>query len=301
MSPIINWIKNNKLTAILIFIVLYFLLKNSFPFFGYKTNPLLQRADYGYASKTMPGVGGGGEMMSDVILPPQSEAPPAPDVKNRLVIKESYLSLLVDNVVNSQKQIIKKAEELGGYMVNANLDNPQEAATATVIVRVPSEKLDQALDYFRGLSVKVISENLQGQDVTDQYVDIEARLLTLLKTKAKFEEIMDKATEIQDILNVQREIINLQSEIDSLKGQNQYLEQSAKMAKLTAYLSTDELALPYAPSESWRPQVIFKQAVRSMMESLRKVGTALIWLAVYSIIWIPVGIIVFLFYRKKRS
>ena len=299
MSSVVNWIKNNKLTTFLILIVLYLLLKNSFSPIGYRSTTPLQRAEYGYASKTMPGVGGAGEMMSDILPLPQ-EAPPVANVTNRLVIKESYLSLLVDNVVNSQKQIIKKAEELGGYMVNSNLDNPQEAATATVIVRIPSEKLDQALDYFRGLSVKVISENLQGQDVTDQYVDIEARLSTLLKTKAKFEEIMDKATEIQDILNVQREIINLQSQIDALKGQQQYYEKSAQMAKLTAYLATDELALPYAPSETWRPQVILKQAVRSLVGSLRKVGTALIWLAVYSIVWIPVGLIVFLFYRKKR-
>jgi hypothetical protein len=299
---IINWIKNNKLSSLLLLIVLYFLLKNTFSFFGFKKTPLLQRADYGYSSKSMlpVGVGGGGEVTSDII-PPSQEAPPTTDVKNRLVIKESYLSLLVNNVVNVQKQIIKKAESLAGYMVNSNLDNPQEAATATVIVRVPSEKLDEALDYFRGLSVKVISENLQGQDVTDQYVDIESRLSTLLKTKAKFEEIMEKATEIQDILNVQREIVNLQSEIDGLKGQKQYLEQSAKLAKLTLYLSTDELALPYAPSEAWRPQVIFKQAVRSLVGSLRKIGTVIIWLTVYSVVWIPVGIILFIFYRKKRG
>jgi len=296
---ILNWIKKNKLSSLLILVVFYLLLKNSFPFFGYRTATPLQRAEYGYAAKSAPDVGGAGEMKSDVLLP-QPEAPPTTDVTNRLVIKESYLSLLVKNVVGVQKQIIKKAQDLGGYMVNSNLDNPQEAATATVIVRIPSEKLDEALDYFRDLSVKVISENLQGQDVTDQYVDIESRLSTLLKTKAKFEEIMEKATEIQDILNVQREIINLQSEIDGLKGQKQYLEQSAKLAKLTIYLSTDELALPYAPSEAWRPQVIFKQAVRSLIGSLRKVGTALIWLAVYSVIWIPLALIIFLLHRRKH-
>jgi len=294
---IINWIKNNKLTVLLLLIVFYFLLKNTSSFFGYRATTPLQRAEYGYVTKTAPGVGGGGEI--NPIYPPPQEAPPTTDVENRLVIKESYLSLLVDNVVNIQKQIIKKAQDLGGYMVNSNLDNPQEAATATVIVRVPSEKLDEALDYFRGLSVKVISENLQGQDVTDQYVDIEARLSTLLKTKAKFEEIMEKATQIQDILSIQQELINLQSQIDAEKGQKQYLEQSAKLAKLTMYLSTDELALPYAPSEAWRPNVIFKQAVRSLIGLLRKVGTALIWLTVYSVIWIPVGLIVFFFYRRK--
>lgn len=294
---IINWIKKNKLTALLIVIIFFLLLKNKFPR-PYRETSIPQRLDYGYASKTLPAFGGSGEIASNIIPPPQ-EAPPTTDIKNRLVIKESYLSLLVENVLSVQKQIIKKAEGLGGYMVNSNLDNPQEQASATVIVRIPSEKLEQALEYFRSLSVKVISENLQGQDVSDQYVDIEAKLQTLYKTKAKFEEIMEKATQIADILNIQREIINLQSQIDSFKGQKQYLEQSAKLAKLTVYLSTDELALPYAPSEAWRPKVIFKQAVRSLIGNLRRLGTVLIWVAVYSVVWIPVGIIVFVILRKK--
>jgi len=299
MSSLVNWLKNNKLTAFLILIIAYLLLKNRLTPLQYSLPSSYQKADYGYALNFKPGLGGAGEIASNIIPPPQA-APPTAEVKNRLVIKESYLSLLVDNVVSAQKQIIKKAQDLGGYMVNTNLENPQEAATATVIVRIPSIKLDEALDYFRALSVKVISENLQGQDVTDQYVDNEARLATLLKTKAKFEEIMEKATAIQDILNVQREIINLQSQIDALKGQQQYYEKSAQMAKITIYLSTDELSLPYAPSEAWRPPVIFKQAVRSLIGNLRKLGTALIWLAVYSVIWLPLGIIVFVLYRKKR-
>ena len=184
-------------------------------------------------------------------------------------------------------------------MVNSNLNNPQDAATATVTVRVPSAKLQAALQTFRGLGVKVVSENLSGQDVTDEFVDNEARLAILEKTKAKFEEILDNAINVQDILTVQREIINLQSQIDAVKGQQNYLEKSAQMAKLTIYLSTDELALPYAPSETWRPAVIFKQAVRSLLGSARKLGTLVIWLAVYSIIWLP--ILLLIYFLKKRS
>lgn len=247
----------------------------------------------------MPPVGGGVQLESKS-LPPAKEPPPTTEVENRLVIKQSYLSLLVNDVVSAQKQIIKIAKNLGGYMVQSTISNPQEATTATVVVRIPQEKLDWALNQFRSLSVKIISENLQGEDVTDRYTDIQAKLTTLYKTKAKFEEIMEKATEIHDILNIQREIINLQSQIDKFKGQQQYLKQNAKMTKLTIYLSTDELALPYSPSQPWRPRVILKQAVRSLIGNLRKVGTLLIWLAVYSLIWIPMGIIVFIFFRKKH-
>ena len=149
------------------------------------------------------------------------------------------------------------------------------------------------------MEVKVGSKNLNGTDVTDQYVDNEARLATLEKTKTKFEEILASAIRVQDILEVQRELINLQSQIDAVIGQQKYYEQSAAMARLTVYLSTDEFALPYSPSESWRPEVIFKQAIRSLITHVRKLGTALIWLAVYSPVWL-IGLLLIRFLRKKN-
>lgn len=302
MSIIINWIKANKLTFVLLLIVGYFVFNKFFSSASYQMVTRYGGVDMGseIAMKSAPAMGIGGMPIgrSDYI-PPIQEAPPTTDVANRLVISESYLSLLVQSVVDAQNQIIQTAESLGGYMVNSNLNNPQDAPTATISVRVPSAKLREALEVYRGLAVKVVSENLTGQDVTDQFVDNKARLETLEKTKAKFEEIFDQAVKIEDILTVQREIINLQAEIDSVKGQQNYLEKNAQMARLTVYLSTDEFALPYAPSESWRPEVIFKQAVRSLVAQVRKVGTAFIWLAVYSVIWIPV--LVLFFYLKRRN
>ena len=216
---------------------------------------------------------------------------------DRTVIQNSTLSLLVNNVEEVKDTILTKTRELGGFMVSVNVNNPQDAATATITVRVPSTKLENAVKEFRGFAIRVTSEYLSGEDVTDEYTDIQAQMATLLTTKEKFEEILDRATAIQDILNVQRELINLQSQIDSLKGQQLYIERNAEMARITIYLSTDELALPYAPDEMWRPQVIFKQAVRSMIGALRNIGSLLIWIGVYSVIWIPALII---FYIVKR-
>ena len=134
--------------------------------------------------------------------------------------------------------------------------------------------------------------------VTDQFVDNEARLTILEKNQAKFEDIMDRATNVQDILQVQREIFNLQSQIDGIKGQQNYLSKTAQMAKITIFVSTDELALPYSPAEPWRPEAIFKRAVRSLVGTMQGLGTAVIWLAVYSVVWAPaLGIF---WYLKNR-
>lgn len=175
----------------------------------------------------------------------------------------------------------------GGYMVSSQVSSPNEAPYGMVTVRVSSEGLSQALDYFRSLSIKVVSESLVGTDVTDQYVDIEKHIEKLTNTITRFEAILGQAQEVSDITNLNQQIINLQSQIDSLKGQQEYLSKNALLTKITLHLSTDDIALPYAPSETFRPGVIFKLAVRSLVSHLRDVATLIIWLGVYAIVWVP--------------
>jgi len=228
---------------------------------------------------------------------PQPEVAPT-ETKDRLVVQESSMSLVVKDVREVGDKIIEKAKEVGGFMISSSLTKPEDAPFANISVRVPADKLKDVLDYYRKLAIKVSSENLYGYDVTDQYVDIEARLATLNKTKAKFEEILRSAVKVQDILEVNREIISIQSQIDSYKGQQKYLEQTAKLARITVYLSTDELALPYAPTQAYRPSVIIKQAVRSLIATYRKVVTALIWIVIFIPVWVPL-LLIYRFLKRR--
>jgi len=290
LTKALNWFKRNWQFLLILFLI-FFLFKRQTSF----RSTTVSETSYkeGLASLSRPKSG------LSLSLPFQ-ESVPAPEVQDRLVIQNTTLSLLVQDVRNTQDQIIKKSQELGGYMVESQISSPLGVESGTVIVRVPAKDLDLALSFFRSLGVRVIAENLVGRDVTDEYVDIQSRLETLQKTKAKFEEIMAKAEKVDDILRVQREIINLQEQIDSLKGRQQYLEKSAEMAKVTVYLSTDELALPYSPTQPWRPQVIFKQAVRSLIKTGRVLAGLAIWLGVYSIVWAPALGIGFFFRKKYR-
>lgn len=286
----IHWLKSNWLVVLLIGIIV-FLGQNTL--FG---ATLL-------SSRTA-SIGGSYEA-SGIALAPQSDInlkysrDVAPvESTTRLVIQDTNLSLVVKDVSASIKQIESTASSLGGYLVNSYLSKPEGAASGNIVVRVPEAKRSEALDSFKNLAVKVVSESVSGNDVTDEYVDLDSRLAVLLTTKKKFEEILDKAFTVNDLLNVQRELINLQSQIDSLKGQQKYYEQSAKLNKVTVYLSTDELALPYAPTTEWRPTVVFKTAVRSLLTTVRSLGNLVIWLAVYSVIFIPL-LIIFLFLRRR--
>lgn len=292
----ISWIKRNKLASVLVLVAGYFLFKQ---YFG-SVRPLSQ--------STLPSSGGiGGESfalksapLADLNYAPSREAAPTSKT-DRLVVQESNLSLVVKDVRESSDKAIEYSKSVGGYMVSSSLSQPEEAPYAYVVLRVPAKNLKTAVDFFRSLAIKVSSESLLGTDVTDEYTDLDARLLTLNKTKAKFEEIMAKAEKVQDILEVQRELINIQDQIDSIKGRQQYLEKTAELAKISLNLSTDEYSLPYAPTGVFRPAVIFKQAVRALVGLLRWLAKALIWVVVFGVIWIPALLIIRFFQKKQKK
>lgn len=295
MKKLIEWVKSNKLATLLILIVLYFVFIRNSP-----NQPFLMKTvgtSYSEPSRDVLYEMGvpvtnmkpqmGGRMMVDSYQ--DSVNPISTD---RKVVSENYLSLQVSDVPDTITKIKSMAESLGGFMVSSNVNRPEEAASGSITMRVPTEQSEKMISFLKDNSIKVVSEDMQGRDVTDQYTDIETRLATLQKNKARFEVIMDSAETVDEILRVQSQLFQLQDQIDSLIGQRDYLKNTSETVKITAYLATDEFALPYVPDTSWRPEVVFKEAVRSLIMDFRSLGNKLIWLAVYAVIWVPLGLIV---------
>lgn len=308
MQKIFTWIQANKLSVVLLVIIGYFVYQNNWRYLpmGAGMGPFTSKSSSGSYEQAYDVVGGApmaiesmGMAQSRSIAPYEPEIAPSAS-SDRLVIRDTSLSLQVKDVSKSMTDIEQIVETAGGFLVNSNVAVPEEAATGSISVRVPEESRAEVLTNLRSLAVKVVSEHVSGRDVTDQYEDISAQLDTYVKTQQKFEAILDQAEEVQDILTVQRELVNLQRQIDSLKGRQQYLEQSSRLTLITVYLSTDEFALPFVPNESWRPNVIFKQAVRSLVRSFRSFADLAIWLVVYSPVWLLV-LVIFRWWKRRIS
>lgn len=296
MSRLFNWIKTNKLSAALILVVLYFFLSGfASPvgisnYFGSDTaydrvESFAEPAGLRKSSSYLPPVSGG--------------ATPQLDISDRKVSTNSQMSLVVQNVNDSIKSIVSYAKSSGGYMVTSSQTAPEGLANGNVTIRVPSNALEDTMEFLRTSSVKVVSESTVGRDITDQYVDVGARLNTLEATKSRYEAILDKAVDIDEILQVTQQILYIQDQIDSLKGQLDYLDATSKSSLVTLYLSTDEFELPYSPDEPWRPEIVFKYAVREVVGTLRDVADFVIWIGVYAVIWVPV-LLVILYIRKRN-
>jgi hypothetical protein len=220
---------------------------------------------------------------------------PAPE---RMVSRNVQLSMVVKDVAQTVQTLIDTAEGAGGYMVSSTLTNPTQSGTATVAVRVLSKSLRDVTEAFKKLGVKVVSERVSGQDITDQYQDIKERLRLLEETKVKFENILKTSTDVQDTLSVLREIQQLQYQIDSLVGQEKYLASAAQYSLVTVTMSQDEYELPFAPDEPWSASNVFKQAVRKLIRTLRMFAEQLIWFGVFAVIWLPVVLVGFFIYRR---
>ncbi len=308
IKRLFNWIKSNKLTFLLLVVVAYLISKS----LGQVT-PVFERSASvntmytGFGGGMMNSVGSAGiapKMMTDSYMPTTIQDTPRPEITNRKMVTTSYFSLMVKDVTGTLNNIKGKIAELKGYVVNVNVDRPELGENASIEFRVPSDQVDNVTAFLRSQAIKVVSENVSGTDITDQYTDIKEYLDILTKNKARLEDILTSAKTVNDILLVQNQIFSVQAQIDSYKGQLAYLDGTSSTSLITAYISTDETGLPYSQPLSWRPEVIFKHAVRSLIGTLQGAGSALIWLGVYSVLIVPaltIVLIVVLITKKKKQ
>lgn len=212
----------------------------------------------------------------------------------RMVIKNANLSIVVENPSESMDDVSQMASEMGGYVVSSNLtqvrtDRGVEVPQARITIRVPSEKLEQALEDIKTGAGKVLSENVSGEDVTKEYTDLESRLRHLNSAEEKLSQIMDEAADTEDVLRVYNRLVEVQEEIEMVKGQMQYYEQSAALSAISVTIQANEAVQPLKIG-NWQPVGVAKKAIQALINTLQFFGDAAIWLGLFIL---PVLLIIY--------
>jgi Domain of unknown function (DUF4349) len=192
------------------------------------------------------GGGGGGqkakEVESQVSLDVADKSKAEPTANERKIIRNAELTLEADSPDDASANITKIAEKSGGFVVESQKQTSDAKATksdsVTIIVRVPSAKFEESLDEIRKLSGRVISESVKGQDVTEEFIDVEARLKTKKALESQFLEIMKKGETVEDALNVQRELADVRGEIEQIEGKKRFLENQSSLSTIKLRLQT---------------------------------------------------------------
>jgi hypothetical protein len=226
---------------------------------------------------------------------------------NRLVIKNADLAIVVKDPKADMERISKLANELGGYVVSSNLyqsyygPNSIEVPEATVSIRVPVEKLDEALGKIKEDAAEVTYENTSGVDVTSEYVDLTSRLKAKEAAEKKLLEIMEDATATEDVLAVYNQLQLIQTEIEALKGQIKYYEQSAAMSSISIRLIAEEGTQPIEVG-GWKIEGTAKEAIQDLVNFLQGFTQFLIRFFL-NYIWqiLVIALILYVIYRIGRA
>ncbi len=188
----------------------------------------------------------------------------------RLVIQNAQLTIVVKDVNARVDAIRKMAGTMGGFLVSVHVsqtyasDGETPIPQASMTVRVPQDKLQDALDQIKQGAVDVQNESESGTDVTDQYVDLQSRLRAKQAAEAQLLTIMQSATKTQDVLDVYAQLQQVQSDIEVLKGQIKYYEQSAAMSAIDINIIAAESVQPIQVA-GWMPQGVARNAIQQLV------------------------------------
>jgi hypothetical protein len=206
----------------------------------------------------------------------------------RLIIRNAWLDLVVPDTEAALDEVNELVDELGGYVVESNLNQYQEGLQAYVTLRVPAESLDDALERIRALATEVRGERISGQDVTEDYVDLQSRLRYLEATETRLLEFLEEAEDTEAALAVYENLQQIQADIEQVKGKIQFLEQSAAMATITLDITPDELAQPIQVG-GWHPEGTLRNAFQTLIRVLQFLVDAAI---VILVLIIPVLVVI---------
>ena len=264
----------------------------------------------GMAAPALPlmGAGGADEMSRELTAEgaPAADAPPAMEggqavawatqdiVGDRMIVRTGSLAIVVKDTEETLEAIERLAGELGGYVSDLQSWRQDDQMAATVTVRILAASFDQARERIKELAIEVESENASGQDVTEEYVDLEARLNNLEVAEGELLELLASAQEThkdaESILAIYNEITNVRMQIEQIKGRMQYLESASELATLTITVTPEEIEEPVV-EPGWEPLRQARDALRTLVNALKGLSTVMIWVV---LLFLPLAVILLL-------
>jgi hypothetical protein len=219
----------------------------------------------------------------------------------RKIIRNGYITLEVNDITDAITGVTGIANDLGGYVVSSNQSGDQDITYGQISIRIPAGRFDEALDRIRKLAVNVPNESTNSQDVTEQYTDLQSQLRNLEATESQYLELLKKAEKVEDILAIQRELSNVRGQIEQVKGRIQYIDRTSDMALIDVNL---QKVKPIGGT-AWNALETLKSAARGLVTFGKGLADVLIWLAIFSPIWVIILVVVLYFtrwrHRKTRA
>jgi hypothetical protein len=227
----------------------------------------------------------------DLGAPDQGSAPVS---AGRLIIKNADVRLLVDDTDVAVDRATQIVGDLGGYIVSSRVWYQDyyghSLKYATITIGVPVEQFERALSRLRGLSVRIVDESASGEDVTDQYVDLQSQLTNLEATRERIKSFLDQAQNVDEALRINQQLSEIERQIEQIKGQINYLSDRSAYSTITVNFEPELPELISTPTPTptpvaWDPGETFDDAKATVTTAYQGLFEFLIW---FMVVLVPI-------------
>jgi uncharacterized protein YcfL len=230
--------------------------------------------------------------MQQVSLNQADQSQSMAEAMNRKIIRNADLTLEAAAPLEAQRKITLIAELLGGFVVTSEskqrqTEDAKQELQIDLVVRVPATQFGSALDQIRSTGSRVIQEKINGQDVTEEFIDLEARIRTQKALETQFLEIMKQAHKVEDALEVQRQVAEVRTEIEKLEGRKRFLENRASLSTISISLQSPTAITVNTSS--------FGRNIREAVAASVEVASAIVlFLIRFVIVMVPILLLIIL-------
>jgi hypothetical protein len=221
---------------------------------------------------------------------------------NRMIIKTATINCEVSSYDEALTQIQKITTQHGGYVVSSSVQmSIEDVKSGSVRLRIEAKNFDAALQALKQIAKKIDSESVQGNDVTEEFYDLTARLENKRKAEKRYQEILASAKTTKDILEVEQALTNVREEIERMEGRKRYLEDQIALSTITVNLHE-----PYPLMASGRYGFL-AQMRRGIENGVAGFSEVLSACLTFAIAGIPIFVLLFILiwairrYRRKAK
>jgi hypothetical protein len=227
-----------------------------------------------------------------------SSTPEEFQYKKQLIIMTAEVVLDVISFQKTYDEIMKLVQKYEGFIADSSEYLDEEGRkSGTIVVRVPQKNFYNLLSLVEKLGY-CRSKNIKGEDITEEYIDLEMRVRNLKKEEEQLLNIMEKANKVKDILEVAKELSRVRGEIEQITGRIKYLENRVKFSTITVQIK--EKIIQKIPS-LWNIGDTFKNAVNSLLKVIRAFLSLIIWILVFLPLLILIALIWNLIKKTKNK
>jgi hypothetical protein len=221
--------------------------------------------------------------------PGQNRAPAV----TRKLIRTVNLQLEVRDTEEVAARVQALATRLGGFVGSSNGQRREDLMYYSLTLRVPVERLDEAVAAIRALAIRVNQEHQQVDDVTDQYIDLDARMRTLEATETELRALLaesrQRARKVSEIMEVYQQLIEIRSQIEQIRTQLNSFDKLAALSTINLELMPTEAAKLVVDGDEWRPGDTLRGSARTLVGFLRWLLDAVIY---FFVVLLPVGLVI---------